>query len=152
MIVGGAVVCRDATASLPVLLGARPRASAAPGPAAACLGMGLSTALAPVAVWSALGGVGNGVYGMAFVTAIHDRTVDAFPARVAALRETTSCLTDGCAFALGGVVAAAASPRAVCMLAGMGALIALAVTASRLRTTDWTVATTVPQLHAQPAR
>jgi hypothetical protein len=143
MIAGGAAAGRGAV-PLPVLLGL-----GALGPAAACLGMGLSTSLAPVAAWSALGGVGNGLYGMAFVTAIQERTADAFQARVGALRETTSSLTDGVAFALGGFVAAAASPRAVYVLAGMGALVALAVTASRLRTADWTATPTAPQV--QPA-
>ena len=143
MVAGGALAARDAV-PLPVLLGL-----GALGPAAACLGMGLSTALGPVVAWSVVGGVGNGLYGMAFITAVQERTADVFQARVGALHETLRSVTDGIAFALGGIVAATASPRAVYVLAGVGALMALAVTASRLRAADWTVHPMAPQL--QPA-
>jgi hypothetical protein len=56
----------------------------APFGALACLGMGLSPTVAVALAWSAVGGVGTGIYSMAFGTAIQGRTTDAYQAESAA--------------------------------------------------------------------
>jgi predicted MFS family arabinose efflux permease len=90
------------------------------------VGMGLGTSVASVAAWSAVGGVGNGIEVMAFTTALQERTCDAFQARVGALYETATTAAPGLGFLAGGVVATLANPRAVYLVAGLGALAVLA--------------------------
>jgi hypothetical protein len=55
-----------------------------------------------VLVWSVLGGIGNGAYGMAFVTALQERTADRFQICVGALYETLGCVVPGVGFVVGG--------------------------------------------------
>jgi MFS family permease len=114
--------------------------------AVSCVGMGTAPALSLVLVWSVVGGVGNGMYGMAFVTAYQERTRDAYQARVNGLYESAATIAPGVGFALGGALAAFASPRAVYMAAGIGGLAVLAWAAARLRDADWS-----PSLGASPA-
>ena len=100
-------------------------------------GMGLSSSVAAVAAWSALGGIGNGADAMAFVTAVQQRTADAFQARVNGLYEAAMTAMPGFGFVLGGLVAAAYSARAVYIIAGLGALGVLLWAVARLRHVDW---------------
>jgi hypothetical protein len=88
--------------------------------------MGLGTSVVAVAAWSAVGGVGNGVEVMAFTTALQERTCDASQARGGALYGTATSAAPGLGFLAGGVVATLANPRAVYLVAGLGALAVLA--------------------------
>jgi hypothetical protein len=134
MVAGGALAGRLHTAPLPGLLLAAGMAEAA-----ACLGMGLSWTLAPVLVFSALGGIGNGIYGMAIVTAIQERTSAAYQARISGLYDTLMTLVPGLGFAAGGLLAASAGPRAAYLVAGAGALLVLTWAVATLRFADWSV-------------
>jgi Transmembrane secretion effector len=109
--------------------------------AVGCLGMGLSGTLTAVLIWSAVGGLGNGLYSLAHLTAVQERTGDAFQARVNALYEAVMCVGPGVGFALGGALAALLSPRAVYVVAAAGCGVVLLWAAARLRHADWSVAT-----------
>jgi hypothetical protein len=132
MVAGGAVAARLRHAALPPLL-----AVAAAGPAVACIGMGASASVSAVLIWSVVGGLGNGAYGMAIVTALQEHTPPVHQACVNALYELAGSVAMGVGFAAGGVIAAVAGPRAVYVMAGAGALAALAATVAALRGADW---------------
>ena len=90
-----------------------------------------------VLAWPIVGGLGNGAYGVTFLTVVQERTADAYQARVGALYETMASVAPGLGFVLGGAVAATMSPRIVYLLAGAGALTALAWATAALRNADW---------------
>jgi hypothetical protein len=121
MIAGGALAARFRSAALP-----RQMFLSGAALAVACLGIGLSPSLAPVICWAVVGGIGNGVFGMTFLTALQEQTADSFQARVSSLYEATASTAPGLAFVLGGVLAEAFSPRAVYLVAGAGGLAVVA--------------------------
>jgi predicted MFS family arabinose efflux permease len=86
------------------------------------LGMGLSTTLVAACLLSAVGGLGNGMQWIAFVTAVQERTPDALQARAMALVESLGAAVPGLGFALGGAIAAAASARVAYDVAGIAIL------------------------------
>jgi MFS family permease len=96
------------------------------------LGMGVMTAVGPVIAFSALGGIGNGVEGMALVTTIQERTPDRLQAQVNALIEAIHTAGPGAGFVIGGAVAALASPRAAYLVAAIGALAVVLMAARAL--------------------
>ena len=132
MVVGGGLAARLSRGPLGAML-----LTAAGCEAVSCLGMGAAPTVGVVLIWSVLGGVGNGMYGMAFVTAYQERTCDAFQARVNGLFESAATIAPGIGFALGGALAALASPRAVYLAAGLGGLVAVAWATAWLRDADW---------------
>jgi MFS family permease len=73
---------------------------------------------------AALGGAGNGLQWVAFVTAVQTATAPAMQARVMSLMEALAAATPGVGFALGGLLAAAASPRVAFAVAAAGVLAA----------------------------
>lgn len=87
------------------------------------LGMGLATTLVTACVLSAVGGLGNGMQWIAFVTAVQERTPNALQARAMALVESLGAAVPGVGFALGGAVAAAASARIAYDVAGAAILL-----------------------------
>lgn len=128
MVLTGALAGRLTNASL---LGAVVASSALQ--ALAVLGMGLAGSIASVLVWSFVGGTGNGIAGLAIMTALQERTPMALQSRLNAAWETVGALAPGLGFALGGIVAATGSVRAVYLVAGIGglAVVALAAAAER---------------------
>jgi predicted MFS family arabinose efflux permease len=129
MIAGGALVGRAQRCfGLAALL-----IGAAVAEAAAFLGMGVSVSIIEVAAFSALGGVGNGLEGVLFMTAVQQRTSDAYQARVSGLMEALLTTAVGVGFIAGGTVAALAGVRAVYLTAGLGGLGVIAWTLTRLR-------------------
>jgi MFS family permease len=131
MIAGGGLVARAQTrhGQAAVLLAG----CAAQG--VAFIGMGVSSSVAQVAAFAVFGGVGNGLYGVLFVTALQQRTSDAFQARVSGLLEAALTAATGVAFLAGGTLAALAGPRLVYLAAGLGSLAVVAFAAARLRAT-----------------
>jgi len=119
MVAGAAIFARARRSPLPRLL------------AASTLAIGCAyglTAAAPTLVAAcaaaALGGVGNGVQWIAFVSALQTATAPALQARVMSLMEAVSAAAPALGFALGGVLAAAASPRAAFAVAAVGVTLA----------------------------
>jgi predicted MFS family arabinose efflux permease len=129
MIAGGALVGRaQRRLGLAALL-----IGAAVAEAAAFLGMGLSVSIVEVAAFSALGGFGNGLEGVLFMTAVQKRTSDAYQARVSGLMEALLTTAVGVGFIAGGTIAALAGARATYLIAGLGGLAVIAWTLARLR-------------------
>jgi hypothetical protein len=109
MIAGGALVARaQRRFGLGALL-----IGAAVTEVAAFLGMGLSVSILEVAAFSAVGGVGNGLEGVLFMTAVQQRTSDAYQARVSGLMEALLTTAVGVGFIAGGTIATLAGARAV---------------------------------------
>ena len=144
MIAGGIAAARLRSTPLPALL-----AIAATTQAIAFLGMGVSSSVGQVLIWSAIGGVGNGGYGMAYLTALQERTPSLHQACVNALYETIGSVAPGLGFMAGGLLAVLASPRAVYLVAGLGALAVVGATAAALRSADWSPP---PLAQADPTR
>jgi hypothetical protein len=129
MIAGGALVgrLRRRVGLAALLIGA------AVAEAAAFLGMGLSPSVAGVVAFSALGGVGNGLEGVLFMTAVQERVSDAYQARVSGLMEALLTTAVGTGFLAGGTIAALAGARAAYLAASVGGLAVVGWTLARLR-------------------
>jgi predicted MFS family arabinose efflux permease len=95
------------------------------------VGMGTAATVETVVIFSAIGGVANGIEGFAVMTAIQEQTSDAFQARVGGLVEALASATTGLGFFLGGAIASAGSTRAVYIVAGFGLLAAAAIVPRR---------------------
>jgi predicted MFS family arabinose efflux permease len=129
MIAGGALVgrIRRRVALAALLIGA------AVAEAVAFLGMGLSASVLAVAAFAALGGAGNGLEGVLFMTAVQERVGDAYQARVSGLMEALMTAAVGIGFLAGGTIAALAGARATYLAAGIGGLAVIGWTLTRLR-------------------
>jgi predicted MFS family arabinose efflux permease len=95
--------------------------------------MGLSASVVEVAAFAALGGAGNGLEGVVFMTAVQERVSDAYQARVSGLMEALMTAAVGVGFLAGGTMAALAGARATYLAAGLGSLAVVAWTLTRLR-------------------
>ncbi len=104
--------------------------------AIAMLGMGVSSSVAVVIAFSLVGGLGNGVYCLALVTALQERTPMNLQARLNAAMESALAVAPGFGFALGAIVAATGSVRAVYLIAGAGGFAVLVLTAAAERFAD----------------
>jgi MFS family permease len=132
MVAGGLAFAGLRRHSLALLLGAGTLAIAA-----AYLVTAIAPTLAVACLASVVGGAGNGVQFIGVVTAVQELTGDGFQARVASLLDAITRAAPGLGFAIGGAVAALASPRASYAAAGFGVLAVLAVAAVRLRAVGW---------------
>jgi MFS family permease len=93
--------------------------------AVAYLGMGTSNALWVAAVFSFIGGTGNGVQWIALITSVQEKTVSHMQGRVMGVLESVASLCLGIGFALGGAVAAVFdNARVTFWMAGAAALVA----------------------------
>jgi hypothetical protein len=90
------------------------------------LGMGAAGAVPTVIAFSLVGGVGNGLEGVLLTTLVQERTPDRLQIPVNATLESLHTAAPGLGFLLGGLLAAAASPRAAYFVAGLGALAVMA--------------------------
>jgi MFS family permease len=92
------------------------------------LGLAAAPNLALACAASVLGGAGNGVQWVAAISAVQELTVAGMQARVMSVLESIGAAMPGVGFAIGGVIAAVASPRATFLIAGLGvfAIVALA--------------------------
>ncbi len=121
-VAGSAMFARLARTTVAVAL----LAGAAVG--ASYLGMGLVGSLGGACALSALGGVGNGMQWVAFVTAVQERVPAALQARAMALVEALGAAVPGLGFAAGGAIAALSSARTAYVLAG-GAILVVSAAA-----------------------
>jgi hypothetical protein len=109
------------------------------------LGMGAATAIAQVGAFSFVGGIGNGLEGLAVVTIVQERTPARLQAQVNGFLESLHTAAPGAGYVLGGTIATLASPRATYWIAGIGALLVMAVAARALG-----APTPVSPTHAHP--
>jgi MFS family permease len=89
--------------------------------------IGLSETLLAACLASVLGGLGNGVQWVAVLNAIQHATAPAMQLRVMALYESVATAAPAVGFAIGGAIAALASPRAAYLAAAGGILLTLLV-------------------------
>jgi len=85
-------------------------------------GMGVAATLPLACGLAVIGGLGNGMQWIAFVTAVQERTPANLQARAMALVESLGAAVPGVGFVLGGAIAAAASARVAYVIAGIGIL------------------------------
>jgi hypothetical protein len=90
--------------------------------AASYVGMGTAGSLAAVCVFSLIGGLGNGVEVYATMTAVQERTAEAFQTRVGGFLESILAAAAGAGFLLGGAIAVLLSVRLVFVASGVGIL------------------------------
>jgi predicted MFS family arabinose efflux permease len=118
-VVGGALLGRIRNAPLWPLV-----AAAYLVVAVSYFGMGVAGSVALVCVFSFVGGTANGIEAFAVLTAIQEATDEAHQARINGLFEALAAACAGIGFLLGGLIAAAASARAVYIAAAVGIAIA----------------------------
>ena len=91
------------------------------------LGLAVAPTLALACAASVLGGTGNGVQWVSTISAVQEMTVQGMQARVMSVLESIGAAMPGVGFALGGVIAAVASPRTTFLIAGAGVFAIVAV-------------------------
>jgi hypothetical protein len=96
------------------------------------LGMGAAESVVMVISCSLLGGVGQGLEGCALLTAVQRRTPREIQAHVNALTEAVHAAAPGVGFAIGGLLAATATPRITYLVAGLSALAVVSASLSTL--------------------
>jgi MFS family permease len=127
MVFGSAIFAGLRRAPLPVLL-----LFSTLGVGVGYLGLALAPTLTLACVASLVGGAGNGVQWVAVISAVQEMTAEAMQARVMSVLESIGAAMPGIGFALGGVIAAVASPRATFAIAGFGVVGVVAVMAPLL--------------------
>jgi MFS family permease len=98
----------------------------------AYLGLAAAPTLLVACAASVVGGAGNGVQWVAAVSAVQELTAEEMQARVMAVLESIGAAMPGVGFALGGLVAALATPRTTFLIAGVGVLAILLIMAPLL--------------------
>jgi predicted MFS family arabinose efflux permease len=86
------------------------------------LGMAIAPTLAVACAASVVGGVGNGVQWVSAISAVQELTESGMQARIMAVLESVASAMPGVGFALGGVLAAAATTRTTFAVSGFGVL------------------------------
>ncbi|MFN8163432.1 MAG: MFS transporter [Solirubrobacterales bacterium] len=84
------------------------------------LGLAAAPSLAAACGASVVGGAGNGVQWVSAISAVQELTVSGMQARVMSVLESIGAAMPGVGFALGGLIAAVASPRTTFLVAGVG--------------------------------
>ncbi len=93
------------------------------------LGLAAAPTLAFACAASVLGGAGNGVQWVSTISAVQEMTVQGMQARVMSVLESIGAAMPGLGFAIGGVIAAVASPRTTFLIAGLGVFAIVVVVA-----------------------
>jgi MFS family permease len=100
------------------------------------LGLAAAPTLAVACAVSVVGGAGNGIQWVAAISAVQELTAETMQARVMSVLESIGAAMPGVGFALGGVVAAIASPRTTFLIAGLG-VCAIVVVVAPLLGASW---------------
>src|SRR3954463_9041610 len=100
------------------------------------LGLAAAPTLAFACAASVVGGAGNGVQWVAAISAVQELTAEAMQARVMSVLESIGAAMPGIGFAVGGVIAAALSPRMTFLVAGAG-VIAIVVVMAPILGANW---------------
>ncbi len=122
MVLGSLVFARARRASLIVLLGLSTLAVGV-----GYLGLAAAPDLALACLASIVGGTGNGVQWVSAISAVQELTEAGMQARVMSVLESIGAAMPGVGFALGGLIAAIATPRTTFLVAGLGVLAIVAL-------------------------
>lgn len=96
------------------------------------LGLAAAPTLAVACAASVVGGAGNGVQWVAAISAVQELTAETMQARVMSVLESIGAAMPGIGFAVGGLIAAVATPRTTFFVAGSGVIAIVAVMAPML--------------------
>lgn len=99
---------------------------------ASYLGLAAAPNLALACVASVIGGTGNGVQWVTAISSVQELTESGMQARVMAVLESIGAAMPGLGFAVGGLIAAIATPRTTFLVAGLGVLAIVALAAPML--------------------
>jgi MFS family permease len=91
------------------------------------LGLAIAPTLVFACVASLIGGTGNGVQWVSAISAVQELTEAGMQARVMAVLESIGAAMPGIGFAIGGLIAAIATPRTTFLVAGLGVLAIVAL-------------------------
>jgi hypothetical protein len=114
--IGSIVFARSIKRSLGLLLSASTLAVGV-----AYIGWAVVPSLAPACAVGLIGGIGNGVQWAALISAVQRLTPERLHAQLMGAVESIGAISPGIGFALGGGIAAVASPRTALLIAGVGA-------------------------------
>lgn len=128
MVLGGLLFARLRQASLGLLLLFSTLAVGA-----GYLGLAAAPTLALACAASVVGGAGNGVQWVTAISAVQELTAESMQARVMSVLESIGAAMPGVGFALGGIIAALASPRLTFLVAGLGVMAIVVVMGPLLR-------------------
>ncbi len=131
-IVGGALFARLGRHSLRSMAG---WSTAAIG--VSYLLTGASPTLALAVAGTLIGGTGNGIQFVAVLTALQEMATPEHQARIISFNDLVWRVVPGFGYALGGAIAAIASPRLTYFVAGIGGLVVLAIAGPRLLKLSW---------------
>jgi MFS family permease len=131
MVLGSLIFARIREASLAYLLFFSTLAVAV-----AYLGLAVAPTLAAACLASVVGGAGNGIQWVAAISAVQELTVENMQARVMSVLESIGAAMPGIGFAVGGLIAALATPRLTFFVAGSG-VIAIVVLMAPLLGANW---------------
>ncbi len=124
MVFGSLVFATLQRASLPVLLFFSTVAIGA-----GYLGQAAAQSLAVACATAVIGGAGNGIQWVAMISAVQELTTAEMQARVLGTLESSASATPGLGFILGGLIASQWSPRAAFLVAGIGVMAIVLVSA-----------------------
>ncbi len=124
MLFGSIVFARARRAPLPLLLFF---STVAVG--AGYLGLAAAPTLALACCASIVGGAGNGVQWVSAISAVQELTVAGMQARVMSVLESIGAAMPGIGYLIGGLIAAATTPRTTFLVAGLGVLAIVALAA-----------------------
>ncbi|HEY8083349.1 MAG TPA: MFS transporter [Solirubrobacterales bacterium] len=124
MFVGSIVFAALRRASLPLLLFFSTLTIGA-----GYLGMAAAQTLAIACAASFVGGIGNGVQWVSVMSAVQELTAQKMQARVIGALEAIGAAMPGVGFVVGGLIATVYGPRATFLVAGLGVLAIVAITA-----------------------
>lgn len=93
------------------------------------LGLAAAPTLALACCASIVGGAGNGVQWVSAISAVQEFTAATMQARVMSVLESIGAAMPGVGYLLGGLIAAATSPRTTFLVAGLGVLAIVALAA-----------------------
>ncbi|HVY77320.1 MAG TPA: MFS transporter [Solirubrobacterales bacterium] len=94
------------------------------------LGLAAAPTLALACGASIVGGAGNGVQWVSAISAVQELTVAGMQARVMSVLESIGAAMPGVGYLLGGLIAAATSPRTTFLFAGLGVLAIVSLAAA----------------------
>jgi MFS family permease len=117
MVLGSLVFARARRAPLILLLGLSTLAVGI-----GYLGLAAAPSLIVACIASVVGGTGNGVQWVSVISAVQELTESGMQARVMAVLESIGAAMPGIGFAVGGLIAAIATPRTTFLVAGLGVL------------------------------
>lgn len=100
------------------------------------LGLAAAPSLLAACLASVIGGSGNGVQWVGVISAVQELTAKRMQARVMSVLESIGAAMPGIGFAVGGLIAAVAGPRATFLVAGLGVL-AIVVVATPILGSKW---------------